>query len=258
MALWLKPALLSTALLVTALSPALAADEIVPEEDYVLDLGVGVLTRPAYLGADEYEVAPFPIIGIERFVLPVIGQIGGDEPGFSVAPSFDFIGKRNSADYSDLRGLDDVNWAVELGLKASYRADWFEAFVAVRQGLNGHEGQVADFGFDLYGNLSDEIAFTIGPRATWASDDVMSTYFSVSAAEAAAPGSKLSQYDADAGFRSVGIAARAEYGFTENTTFHLRASWDRLVGDAADSPIVKEGSADQFMVGAGLSYRFAF
>ena len=54
------------------------------------------------------------------------------------------------------------------------------------------------------------------------------------------------------------MAAGADYEFNEKTTFHLRANWDRYVGDAADSPIIKAGSEDQFSVGIGISYRFNF
>jgi outer membrane protein len=86
----------------------------------------------------------------------------------------------------------------------------------------------------------------------------MDTYFGVTDSEAAAPGSNLSEFDASSGFRSVGIAARANYELTENTTLHLQGGWDRLVGDAADSPIAKAGSENQFNIGTGISYKFAF
>jgi outer membrane protein len=86
----------------------------------------------------------------------------------------------------------------------------------------------------------------------------MNTYFSVTAAEASAPGSVLSTYDAGASFKTAGLAARASYAWTENTTLHLQAGWDRFVGDASKSPIVNAGSENQFFIGAGASYRFAF
>lgn len=52
--------------------------------------------------------------------------------------------------------------------------------------------------------------------------------------------------------------ATASYGITDTTTYHVRAGWDRLIGDAPDSPIVKEGAENQYYVGAGISYRFGF
>lgn len=105
---------------------------------------------------------------------------------------------------------------------------------------------------------AEDWQLTVGPRATWGSEDYMQTYFGVSASEAAAPGSSLSEYDIGAGFQSVGISARASYDLTESTTLHIQGGWERLIGDAADSPIVEEGDANQFSIGAGLSYEFAF
>lgn len=45
---------------------------------------------------------------------------------------------------------------------------------------------------------------------------------------------------------------------TNETSLHLQAGWDRYVGDAAKSPIVKTGDKDRFTIGAGVTYRFSF
>ena len=71
-------------------------------------------------------------------------------------------------------------------------------------------------------------------------------------------GGNLQAYNADSGFRSVGLAARASYGLTDDWTFHVQGGYDRLIGDAADSPITERGSENQFTLGAGVTYRFAF
>ncbi len=86
----------------------------------------------------------------------------------------------------------------------------------------------------------------------------MDTYFGVTEAEASAPGSQLAAYDPGSSFKTAGLAARATYELTENTRIHVRAGWDRFIGDAADSPIVEAGSENQFSIGTGLTYRFSF
>ena len=86
----------------------------------------------------------------------------------------------------------------------------------------------------------------------------MKTYFGITSKEALDSPNYTSEYKADAGFNTVGLAATASYGLTEDMTFHLRGGWDRLVGGAGDSPIVKEGSENQFYGGAGVSYEFGF
>jgi outer membrane scaffolding protein for murein synthesis (MipA/OmpV family) len=228
---------------------------------YVIDLGIGGLLRPKYPGAEDYGVLPFPIIAVGRFFVPGVGNVGDESEakrGFSIYPSFDFNGERKDSDSDILFGTEKVDWALELGIGAAYRYDWFRAFVEARQGINGHTGQVVDFGMDFISSPTEEIELVIGPRATWASGEVMDTYFGVSAAEAAVPGSSLTAYDAGSGFRSVGVIARASYDVTDKTTLHLQAGYDRLVGDAADSPIVNAGDEDQFSLGAGISYKFSF
>lgn len=228
---------------------------------YVLDIGVGAKLKPRYPGADTYLVYPFPIIAVGRFYIPGLGQVANGakvKRGFYFYPSFGFIGERKASDSPDLTGTNTIDWALELGVGAGYRYDWLRGFVELRQGINGHTGQVADFGIDFIFNPTDRLEIFFGPRASWASDSYMNTYFSVTAAEASAPGAVLSPYDASAGFESAGLAARASYAWSENTTLHLQAGWDRLIGDAAKSPIVKAGSENQFTVLGGVSYRFAF
>lgn len=260
--------LLSAGLLAAAAPMTRAQDDIsapedrpLPNKQFVLDLGGGAIVKPKYPGAEDYLVYPFPIIAVGRFYVPSLGQVvDGDKTkrGFFVYPSFNFNGERKASDSSDLIGTRTVDWAVELGLGAGYRYDWLRGFVELRQGFNGHEGQVAEFGFDFITNPMDRLEVIFGPRASWASNDYMDTYFGVTTAEAVASGGALAAFNADSGFKTVGLVARASYAWTDKTTFHLQGGWDHFVGDADNSPIVNAGSGDQFSIGAGISYRFAF
>ena len=151
-----------------------------------------------------------------------------------------------------------LDWALELGFGAGYQQDWLRGFAEIRQGINGHEGQVIEFGVDVTMTPAERLAVAFGPRASWASNDYMDTYFGVTAAEAAAPGAVLAAYNPGSSFKTVGMAGRADYAWNDRLVFHARAGWDRFVGDAAASPIVQTGSRDQFSFGLGLRYRFAF
>ena len=253
-------ALCAATTLTAAALPALAEES--SNDQYVIDLGAGVMAKPRYPGSDEVIAVPFPIISVGKFFIPGVGEVISEDERikrFSIYPSFNFNGKRDSSDSDDLAGLEDVDWALEVGLGMAYRHDWIRGFVEVRQGFNGYTGQVADFGIDFIANPTEDLQVMVGPRAGWGSDGYMNTYFGITAAEAADPDPLYNQsYDAEAGFHTVGVAATASYDLNEEFTFHLRGGWDRLIGDAADSPIVKEGSADQFYGGAGISYEFRF
>ena len=57
----------------------------------------------------------------------------------------------------------------------------------------------------------------------------------------------------------MGLEFGAEYAWSDRITLYGDAGYRRLVGDAADSPIVKRaGSENQFTAGLGLTYRFSW
>ncbi|PVB61270.1 MipA/OmpV family protein [Labrenzia sp. 011] len=229
-------------------------------KQFVIDLGIGAIAKPRYEAADSYLVYPFPIIAVGRFYVPGLGQVvdGRRKSGVFFYPSFNYIGERKASDSSDLTGTKTVDWALELGLGGGFRTNHFRAFAELRQGINGHTGQVGMVGLDgiIYPSEKWEVSF--GPRADFASEDYMDTYFGVSASEAANSGGRLTAYSPSAGFKSLGLAARASYDWNDDVRLHLQGGYDRLVGDAADSPIAEGGSKDQFSLGVGVSYRFAF
>ena len=256
----LSASAIGAATLVAAAALPARAEEANTDQ-YVFDLGVGVMAQPRYPGSDEVIVVPFPLIAVSKFFIPGVGDVIDEDKNvrrFSIYPSFNFIGRRELSDSNELEGLDDVDWSLELGLGLAYRYDWIRGFVEVRQGFNGYSGQVADFGLDFIANPTEDLQLMVGPRASWGSDDYMETYFGITPGEEADSALYDKAYDASAGFNRLGLAATASYGLTDDITFHLRGGWDRLIGDAADSPIVKEGSENQFYGGAGLSYRFGF
>ncbi len=244
----------------TAVAQDLYSSEPTRQRQYEIDLGIGALVKPRYASADSYLVSPFPLISVGRFYLPGLGQVvdGRRKSGVFFYPSFGFVGERSAKDNADLTGTNTVDWAFELGLGGGYRTQNFRVFGELRQGFNGHSGQVGQFGVDGIIYPTDRIELSVGPRVSFASDDYMETYFGVTPAEAAASGGKLSAYNPGAGFKSVGLDARVSYDWTEKTRVHMLAGYDRLVGDAADSPIARQGSKNEFRLGLGVTYKFSF
>jgi len=231
-----------------------------PKYQYSVHLGVGGLYQSKYPGADSYILSPYPIVVVDRLYVPGVGQVvDGNEivRGFGVYPSFSFKGERKASDSSDLSGTNTIDAAAEIGLGLRYRYDWLRGFVELRQGFGGHDGQVGRVGLEVITEPADRLKLVFGPRLDWGSSDYMETYFGVTPTEAAAS-TVLTAYKPDAGISSVGFDVTASYAYTDKTTLHLRAGWDRFVGDADDSPIVKRGDDDNFTIGAGVSYRFDF
>jgi outer membrane scaffolding protein for murein synthesis (MipA/OmpV family) len=235
-------------------------DVAVPQRQFVIDLGLGASVGPRYDGSEDYLIQPVPIIGFSRVTLPVFGELGGPEAkrGFFVFPTFDYIGSRESGDSDAIRGTQDVNWALAIGAGAGYRYDWWRVFAQADFGFNGYSGFRGQIGADVIAAPAERLSISVGPRLSWAANDYMDTYFSVSDSAAAASGGQLEAFQADGGLRSVGVASIASYALTDQVFLLGNLRYDRLIGDAGDSPIVKEGDANQLTLGFGVSYRFAF
>ncbi|MCQ0987330.1 MipA/OmpV family protein [Jiella marina] len=227
-------------------------------DDFVFELGIKGLVEPDFLGSDDYRIVPAAIFSVEYLNLPGIGSFGGpDGLGFSIGPSFNYIGERTSNDYPVLNGLDDVDATYEAGIKVSYEWEYAEVYGAVRYAFGGAEGVVGDAGANLIARPTDYLTFKLGPTVSFASESYMDDYFSVSPAESIASGGRFGTYDAGGGFKSVGVAASARYEFYTDWFLNADASWDKLVGDAADSPIVEAGDDDQYTFSLGISKRFS-
>ncbi len=241
---------------VTANAPA-------PGTDIVIELGVGPLARPNFEGANKYEVVASPTIRVHYLNIPGLIEFGGGlDSGLSIGPSFGYVGERKASDAPELAGLRDLDATYELGLRLGYGWDFSQAYGAevygeARYAFNEAEGFVGGFGANAIYRPTELLTLKLGPNATLASSDYADTYFSVSPEESLATGGRLEAYEASGGFKTVGL--RAESRFEVRPTWFLNGEfgYDRLVGDAADSPIVEAGSRDQFFFGIGVSKTFS-
>ena len=224
--------------------------------DVVLELGAGGVMRPAYEGPKDFDFSPTGFVTLHYLWLPGLGEVKGGRrtEGFAFGPAFRYVRKRNSNDYAELRGLDDVDAAVELGGRLSYRFGMFRPWVAMRYGLGGHDGIIGEAGVDVVLRPTEAIEVMIGPRKSFATSAYMQTYFGVTPAEAAQSG--LPSYAPNGGFKGAGFEVGSRYAFTPQWSVISTVAYEKLLGDAADSPIVRAGSDNQFTAKLGLSYRF--
>ena len=127
--------------------------------------------------------------------------------------------------------------------------------MSLRRGFGGHEGLVGEAA--VLGVFEPMPAWTVsvGPDVTFASADYMETYFGVTPLQSFFSG--LPVYTPSGGIKSAGIIADTHYQMTDELAILGRASWHRLTGDAADSPVIaRAGNKNQFSVGVGLAYSF--
>jgi MipA family protein len=258
-----------------AIFPAMAADiggsykdGGVPAEDTGINgvkVGGVLIVKPTFEGSDEYEAVGFP------YIFPTFGGGGPgffsrfdarglddirfkliERDGFVAGPLAGYNLGRDEDDDDHLEGLGDVDGGVVAGGFVGYKLGpvLFDASFHNTFGDDG--GYLIRLGAEVERPLSDRVMLTARIGATYADDDYMQNYFGVSVEQSADSG--LGAFDAEAGFKDV----FAEVGLKAQLDAHwdLRGSvrYSRLVGDAADSPIVE--TEDQFTGLVGVSYKF--
>jgi len=229
--------------------------------DYRVRVGLGAQIQPEFPGADSSEVIPYPKISVARGDRPF--SVGAHDDsfaisllssgGFSAGPVANIGPRRNDSDVGSPVG--DVNRSFEAGGFAQYYvSENFRLRMEARKALSGHDGFVGHAGADYVTRDADLYSFSIGPRVRFADSDYMEAFYGVRPEVSIPP---LTVYDPDGGIEAVGAVAGFTYSLGGPFGLFGYGRYDRLVGDAKDSPIVEIfGSPNQFSAGVGLSYTF--
>lgn len=217
------------------------------------DLGVGASYGAKYMGSDKNKASPW---FIARNLLYTDGPVSEEtvESGFSFAPSFNYISKRKDSDDDHLDGLDDINYAIEAGIKLRYRVDGASGYAAVRKGFIGHHGIAGEIGADYTFAPQERWLVTVAAEAAYGDDKFNETYFAVSDAESTR--SDLDAYSLGGGFNMGSLIGSVRYSINDKTAIMAEARYDHLINDASDSPIVED--KDDVKVRLGIVHRFSF
>lgn len=237
-----------------------------------LTLGVGGGLAPRYIGSDSYVPIPFPYVEYVRDGRTLRTNQFGFEADLTKGGNIDFgpilridQGRNDfqSADNPVIEALGDVSAAVELGgfvgttrpiltpengppLLFTTRASLVDA-------IGGHDGLVAEASAGVI-RPGRKWTYVATVNASYASEAFQEAFFTVDTAGAVA--SDLDEFNAEAGFRDIGVSGVVSYRLAERWSANSIFSYARLIGDAADSPVVtEEGSPDQLFFGLNVAYR---
>lgn len=223
---------------------------------------LGPQLSPAWPGASDLSVGPFIDLSRERVGTPFEFEAADESFGgplfhsgrFAFGPSFGFVGKRTAAKVG--ANLPNVGFTVEAGGFAQISLNPSVRIRAeARKGLGGHGGLVSELSADYIARKGDDWLFSIGPRVSLSDGKYQRAYFGVSPSAASASG--LGAYDPGSGVHAVGLTAGYLRQLSPRWGLAAYARYDRMVGDAARSPVVRAlGSRDQPSVGLALSYTF--
>lgn len=251
--------------------PALAEEPQPPEGNGGISgfFALGPAVSPEFEGSSDYEPVPLIISRVDAFNLSL--EIEGldarlnllPRSRFQFGPAATYRPGRDDVSNDTVDRLSSIDDAFELGGFVRYRftelldpRDEFDLSAQVLADVTGaHEGLTATLGGGYALFFGQRWRLGLGTEVTFASDDYMQTYFGVDARDAARSG--LQRYESDAGLKDISAEATLSYNFSESWGVVGRVEYTRLVGDAADSPIIDdEGSPDQAFAGLAVLFRF--
>jgi outer membrane protein len=222
---------------------------------------LGPQLSPSWPGADKFSLGPYVDVSRTRdseFTFEAPDESFGSplihSGNFAFGPAFGFIGKRKASDIG--ADLPKVGLSIEAGAFGQvHLTPELRVRLEGRKGLSGHKGWTGEVSADYVARQGDDWLFSIGPRVTLGDAKYTRAYFGVTPAAAATSG--LAAYDPDGGIQSVGVAAGYHRMLGTRWGIAVYGRYDRLVGDAADSPITRQlGSRSQPSGGVALSYTF--
>jgi len=248
-------------MVLTTLASAAHAAEPVTFFGYILDASISAQYAPWYEGGKHYTWFPGGSLAITKpwefdaFSAPddaaAFGLVNTKNVQLGLALSL----RENRGNSDELEGMRNIGWAFMGG---GYMNVWpthnTRIHVEALKGMTAESGLLINAGLDYVWhptmwNLS------LGPRYSWGDDRFMGTYFGVTPAEAQASPFIADPFHARAGSRFVGVQGMAEYKWKPRWRWTLNASYQRLMADAARSPLTRQlGTPDQFNIGAGLRF----
>lgn len=203
------------------------------------------------------EILPVPFVSatlFDRLTLDPsgIGLKAYERGPFELDVKVGYDLGRSEDDSDDLRGLGDIDAAATVGGRASLNYGPATFFVSVDQMIGGSDGLVGKAGVEFTQPVTETIILGAGASATLADKNYMDAYFGIDAGQAARSGHQT--YKAGAGVKSIDLSVSATYLINENWILRGEQTLGILVGDAADSPVVKQTLQSSSLL--TLGYRF--
>lgn len=230
-------------------------------------LGAGPAVSPDYEGSDDYRIKALPLLSFRyRDLIEVdnnhlrVNFFGFNptvhEKHFQAGPLLNINFGRDENNNPALAGLGNIGTSLELGVFGSYSLGPTRTRIRYLHGVTGgHSGTKVIGDVRVVLLKTDKAAVSASINTTWADNSYMSEYFSINPAQALASG--MPRFNAGAGLKDTGIGITGNYELSRRWAILVHADYKRLLGDAADSPIVSlRGSPDQAAAGVFLIFSF--
>lgn len=263
-------------LLLFGIAPVAAeAQEAQKPRHWDVTFGAVTLFMPEYAGADEYRILPIPVAKISYRERVYLGP-STTGLGFGVGVNFLRLGNltasaegtvldSRSADRADaLAGMNDQKTAFGAGLGLTWRKGGWSIGVGAAHGLNDGAGAIGTASLGYTHMFGRTLILTTQANVTGANAKQMRREFGVTEAEATRRQQLIddgddrlnadegSAYRPGASLRSVGPSLTAIVLLSPRWSLIGFGGADYLIGDAADSPLVRRRTSVSGGVGLGF------
>lgn len=234
--------------------------------DLELTIAVGGAIAPEFIGADDYEAVFVPSVDLEYHnAFLVVNRAAMMKPYEGLG--YKFLSNDNwniglsalldpgrDDDSKHIRRIGDTDMTALAGGFISYENGPVFARAQLHNDiLNEYNGYRGEIGAGIKGNLKPDVVGMLETTARYGSENHNEEYFGVTARQSAANG-RLARFNADNGFYQWGLGGVLQYNVTPGIFVQGQARYDRMIGDAADSPISK--SNNQYYLGTNVGYKF--
>ncbi|QIE41859.1 MipA/OmpV family protein [Meridianimarinicoccus aquatilis] len=265
-------AIIASALLSAGTTPAFADfDMLTFSPTYLPNYGVlAIGAVPDYIGSDEYFIGAAPAARVswgQRYVDLTVSFMTVnliDDPNWQAGPAGQYRFARRDVKDPVVALLPEIDGTIELGGFAAYTAaptpneprDRWRISASVTADVAGrHDGYVTAVSGLRWLPVGRYSLLGLSIAASYGSENYQDTYFSITPSQSAASG--LSIFDTGAGMRDVRAAAVFIQPISPEWSLGAGAIYSRIVGDTANSPVVKDrGSPDQLVFGFGAARIF--
>lgn len=229
----------------------------------------GVAATPDFEGSSDYQAVPFITSHLHNGLINfefegLTARLHLKPPSwFEAGLSLNYrFGRDNDIDNSVVGRLTQIDDTLEAGAFFRIELDdqWQQRDSVELQievfGDTGsaHRSNIAILSASYTFFSGDRWRFELGAETTYAGEDYMDTYYNVDAVNARLSG--LLRFDPNSGLKDFGASLNSTYFLSEKLGILGRLAYTRLIGDAADSPIVQqEGDAGQLFGGISVLYR---
>lgn len=242
-------------------------DLLIPDdlklEDLKVRFGAGFGTLPDYVGAKNYRTKAVPLIDIRygrrwrlsnrrlSFNAILTGR-------WTIGPFIKQKSGRRETRSPVLAGLSDIDSTFQIGTFAKYKTKRMLFNAEYRHALGASQGDSlrVTFGHGIF--KSGRFSAAATASAKWLSGTAMQTNFGITTTQSLNSTAGLQVYTPRSGVSEASVSLYGRFQIDERTRLVGLASYGRLLGASADSPLVADsvGAVDQLKLGIGFTVDF--